>query len=1116
MLLSDNEARRIAIAEHDRALLVEAGAGSGKTAVMAGRIAMMLASGIAPRHIAAVTFTELAASELVIRVRDFVEALTAGSVPAELRVALPDGLSDMQRRELLAAVEVIDDLTCSTIHGFCQRLIAPYPVEAGIDPGAAIMDRDAADLAFDDIVDQWLRERLGENGSGLLADLVAQDASGTLQLVHDIASALRRHRHATGPVALPLMPLVEDFRRSVSALTGFMATCSFAEEATVETARHFAAMAQALDWEIDESSPSHLARLVALRPVPALCTGSGSFLAFRRKTAWEAAAKREGMPASAGKEAFGVVSDLYKACCEAWSALEAQVATRVLGELATHVRAVVQVFSQYKRDSALLDFDDLLYAARALLRDHEPVRQALATRYRHVLVDEFQDTDPLQAEIFWRLCGDPEGSKAGDWTSFRIRPGALFLVGDPKQAIYRFRGADVAAYVQARTAFGAMDAGSVLTISTNFRSHAPILDFVNARFAPCLSADGQPGFTALAPFQPHNGEDPCVVALDIQAASEKPAADELRDVEAVAVARLCAQLIGRHRVVDRRTGGARACRAGDIALLAPTGTDLWRYEAALERLGIAVATQAGKGLYRRQEIQDLIAVTRVLADPGDTLALGALLRGPLVGLSDEAILDIIAALPRDDSNAGTLPRLSISVDPAGIANPIAREVVTSLQALRRQVNSTTPYVLLSQAVDALHVRHLLLERHRDQADRALANVDLYLNMSRRFAVRGLRAFAAAMTAAWTDASRASEGRPDAQEDAVALFTMHAAKGLEWPVVVPVNTMTAIKQADSVFVDPESGRLFCPVFGVRPAGYDAIRSAEGAELERERVRLWYVAATRARELLVLPRPAVTSDKSWASLVDMALQELPTVALEEDPPPMSSQTGACPNQQTRETFAAEARLIAESHRGIRWLAPSRDEGHMSGAVLIPEIAQVVLPGAESGTEGSAVAVRGSRDRGVILHKLMEEVLNGEVSDDLATLTERAATLICTMGAGCHEDASTGLSPAEIAGCVLRTLTIPDIAKMRPRLMAELPVYGSAASTFLEDAIVGVADAVAVGEDGRPEVIIDWKSDVAPSTATLEHYGAQVRSYLSMTSAKRGMIVLMTSGHVIPVEP
>src|SRR4029077_2365738 len=167
---------------------------------------------------------------------------------------------------------------------------------------------------------------------------------------------------------------------------------------------------------------------------------------------------------------------------------------------------------------------------------------------------------------------------------------------------------------------------------------------------------------------------------------------------------MCARLIGGEAILDRKTGERRACRAGDIALLAPTGSDLWRYEEALERRGIPVATQAGKGLFRRQEIQDLVALTRVLADRRDTLALGALLRGPLVGLTEEELLDIVWALPRSEDAPDALPRLDLGVDASAIEHALARRTIEKLQALYRRTNSTTPHDILSQAVDALRVR----------------------------------------------------------------------------------------------------------------------------------------------------------------------------------------------------------------------------------------------------------------------------------------------------------------------------------------------------------------------------------------------------------------------------
>ena len=151
------------------------------------------------------------------------------------------------------------------------------------------------------------------------------------------------------------------------------------------------------------------------------------------------------------------------------------------------------------------------------------MRRALAERFRRVLVDEFQDTDPLQTEIFWRLCGEPPGDgDAGDWTAFAPRPGALFLVGDPKQAIYRFRGADIVAYVRAREAFRTGDADAVLSIATNFPSRAPIMEYVNERFEAALSEEnGQPGFQSLDPFRPPRDGGPSVAALDVSVAQSE-------------------------------------------------------------------------------------------------------------------------------------------------------------------------------------------------------------------------------------------------------------------------------------------------------------------------------------------------------------------------------------------------------------------------------------------------------------------------------------------------------------------------------------------------------------------------------------------------------------------
>jgi len=1117
-MLKDDGARRDAISLHDRSMLVEAGAGSGKTAVMAGRIATMLAEGVSPRSIAAVTFTELAASELLSRVREFVADLSAGKITIELRVALPDGLSQAHRDNLSAASAAIDEITCSTIHGFCQHLIKPYPAEADIDPGASVMDRNQADLTFLEIVDSWLRERLSGGQDGILAEMVLHSPGETVALIHRIAENLRRRRTLAAPPVSALEGRLTAFRQAVAEFAGFMDDAPAAEPETVAIVERMVEMSTALAGGPDPATSPGLVRLLTSRPHPDLCTKAGAFAFYRKKGKWATVAKQAGLSKPDGDRLNDAAALHYDTCCDAWNSLAQAAAGHALAALIAEALPILQRYRDHKRAGAQLDFDDLIFAARDLLRDHDDVRRALAQRFAHVLVDEFQDTDPLQTEIFWRLCGEPVNGE-NDWIGFRIRPGALFLVGDPKQAIYRFRGADVSAYVQAREAFRVQDPGSLLAISTNFRSCASILTFVNDRFEPVLSADGQPGFTSLDPFHDDRG-GLCVAALDIAVADEngKASAEQQRDAEADAVADLCARLIESHPIIDRRSGAERPCQPGDIALLAPTGAELWRYEEALERRGIPVATQAGKGLFRRQEIQDLIALTRILADRRDTLALGALLRGPLVGLTEEELLDVVWGLPRSEEEPDRIPRLDLSADPAVIANPLAREIIGRLKSLSRRGNSTTPHELLSQAVDVMRVRPLLITRHGSQAERALANVDLYLSLATGYAVRGLRAFAEAMTAAWSDEARAVEGRPDAQEEAVALFTMHAAKGLEWPIVVPINTMTGVMAPESAVIDRQTEIFYCPILGVPPNGYEAARKAEKDELDRERIRLWYVAATRARELLVLPRLDTTPSKStWIGLVDLSLAELPGLDLSHLPADLKSADAGAGNAQTRASFGVEAETIAAGQTRLTWLAPSRDE-NAAGAILREEEAILWTGSVDDHppeTEAAAL-VQGGRERGLILHKLMEEVLTGETQDAEADLVERAADLIRGLGRSPVADPSIGLSAQELAACVARTLALPDIAALRRGLLAEFPVYAAQASDGVEIATAGIADAMTLTAEGRPAVVVDWKSDVEPDPGTLDHYRGQVRAYLDMTGAERGLIVLMTTGAVIPVLP
>jgi ATP-dependent exoDNAse (exonuclease V) beta subunit len=419
--LPDNAARRNAISQHDRSMLVEAGAGSGKTAALAGRIAYMLAEGIPPRSIAAVTFTELAASELVIRLREYVSELSHGKIARELQIAFPDGLSQLQRDKLNKAAETIDEITCTTIHGFCQRLIKPYPAEANIDPGASITDRSRADLAFGEIVDNWLRERLSGETDGVIAEMVSKHPAGSVTLIHKIAANLRKCRSLIAPPTAPLSHCANTFRQSVQDFEAFINSTTVVETDTSSIADQFLRMANDLPQSDQIDAPANLVGLLSSGAHAELLTTTGNFKAYKKKTKWVTAAKAQSLPVAEAERLNDTATDHYARCCESWNKLKEAAASLTLAALIDDIDPVLQAYRAYKRNAALLDFDDLIYAARDLLRDHEEVRKALGQRFNRVLVDEFQDTDPLQTEIFWRLCGDPlPEASIEDWSKYKI------------------------------------------------------------------------------------------------------------------------------------------------------------------------------------------------------------------------------------------------------------------------------------------------------------------------------------------------------------------------------------------------------------------------------------------------------------------------------------------------------------------------------------------------------------------------------------------------------------------------------------------------------------------------------------------------------------------------
>lgn len=318
-------------------------------------------------------------------------------------------------------------------------------------------------------------------------------------------------------------------------------------------------------------------------------------------------------------------------------------------------------------------------------------------------------------------------------------------------------------------------------MTANFRSQSAIIRHVNSCFESVFAKAEQPRYVALSPTIPDCSYPvPCVTRFTIQVASEgRIYAEIFREAEAEKVADICARLIG-NVIIKRAEKSYSPLRQGDIALLSPGHTELWRYERALEQRGLAVSSQAGKTLMRRQETQDILALLRVLADSSDTLAFGALMRGPLVGLSDQELLDITAALPPAD---GRPSFFSIRTDAALVHHSLARTTLETLQDIRRRASISTPSLILAEAIERLNIRVIMVARHRNRNARALANLDALIERARSYGVAGLRAFVRELQSDWERKTRAPEGRIDAADHAIEIVTIHSAKGLEWPVVI---------------------------------------------------------------------------------------------------------------------------------------------------------------------------------------------------------------------------------------------------------------------------------------------------------------------------------------------
>jgi ATP-dependent exoDNAse (exonuclease V) beta subunit len=490
--------------------------------------------------------------------------------------------------------------------------------------------------------------------------------------------------------------------------------------------------------------------------------------------------------------------------------------------------------------------------------DGAAVRRDLHRRYQRLLLDEFQDTDPIQIELAVRIAAaDPASEAAGDagWADVPVRPGHLFVVGDPKQSIYRFRRADISTFLKARDRFGP-EGGGVVALTANFRTAAPVIDWVNHVFGALLSETpetelplpSQPAYVGLDPTRPQPPVGPPIAVIGREAQAAKTKADDLRSIEAGDVARAVVTALTEGWSVDDGNGGWRAPRLGDVTILVPARTSLPFLEDALDDVGIPYRAESSSLVYATRAVRDLLMTLRAVADPTDHLAIVSALRSPLFGCGDDDLFRFKVERAGRWSYLAAQPETVPADDPVGAA-------------LRwfADVHAERHWRSPSQLLDRIATDRRALElgfaegRPRDVWRRIRWVVDQARAWSETTG-GGLRDYLHWVAQQTAEGARVVEAvLPETDDDAVRIMTIHAAKGLEFPITI-VSGMTSRPQSRRASADvafPPDGTVGY-AFGARVVTPEFAAWAPIDEQMdfHERIRLRYVATTRARDHLVV--------------------------------------------------------------------------------------------------------------------------------------------------------------------------------------------------------------------------------------------------------------------------
>jgi ATP-dependent helicase/nuclease subunit A len=801
--LVDAEQRRRAVEDLDTTFLIEAAAGSGKTTLLLGRIVNLVRSGRAPlREIAAVTFTEKAAAELRVRLR---------------AVLAREGLHEALRELEVARI--------GTIHAFAAGLLRERPVEAGVDPGFTVADPLTARLLQDRTWEAWLPEALSDPvGADTVREAIERGLG--LERLRDLAYALVEMRDRLDglptPEELPEPPaeLNTDVRETLLRLADLAR--SAARDPEDRAARTVADLALWVNQTAGLPQAEQVRALLGPARLPDKTAKLGN------KTKWRSTSALEECRA-------GLLS-----LRERVEGARATARHNLIAGLARWAAGFARAYDLAKGRAGCLDFLDLLVRARNLVRDRLDVRRDFQTAIRYLLVDEFQDTDPLQLEMVLRLT---EGAP----------PGSLFVVGDPKQSIYRFRRADIETYEDAKATLAGR--GEVLPIRANFRSTRAILDTVNGVFDGLMvpPSDGayQPAYVALEPSpRTEAGGPAAVVAL----APDLPPPTGVGEAAAEEAHLVAAYLV-------REVEHAKRFRYGDVALLFRAMTSVAAYEDALRAAGVPFRTVGSRTYYDRSEVGWTIAALAAIEDPHDPVALLGVLRSPFFGITDQALLRLHA----QGGQFCYLRPLPSGVDPA------LAQAWDLLGALHLERNVVAPAAVVERLLSETAV--LAAYALEPEGEARVANLLKVLDTARALEATGALTFRGLVR--WLKdrgASRYEEGESAVDaDDAVRLMTIHKAKGLEFPVVVvPDLGREGPWRPPVVLADRASGRL---AVNLGEVGDDAMTTldwedAETREILRvdaESIRVLYVALTRAERHLVLPVPPRAGSKGFYQLL-----------------------------------------------------------------------------------------------------------------------------------------------------------------------------------------------------------------------------------------------------------